>query len=1250
MFLIFFCIFAVDKRRKDRIDLGIPVCRVTPLTLFFFARQDTYKFNTTKMDKIAYNGKYFLGAIKFFDRNKGFGFIASNHCGLPLRLAYKQDFYVNSESFVEEEAKVEGQVVVFQILDQSNGREKATNVRCYKRTSDEDVQLALSYYGNYEKIELNDGQIANLYSSCSKPRQLVAEKVAGIIQNDKERSPETTFKHFDFFINHYKRGNSLKERYIFDKDFDKDEKQIWVNFFSIFTDEEWLEILKVYPSACRYVSDESILDSWVESLELAKPKEYLSLLEGRIRSYHDYEHFSELKDYKEIADLLPERLKEEYLTKLQLLADEMATGIIKMMPGFISTRVDLSKCLNSVLKYTPNKHDEELKTVKDNIAFKEFSATVHRYLHNPQNYLKEFSYGPSRYRDTLAYFRQHDSDRHIRIELSNAISNTFEGLDESTKIEFIEKVKPDITSSLDRYFDEGNLEAIVGTFMIFDFLDKDYKEPYLERLYPFIKEKSCGEIQKAIEKKTGLPDSFMPSYHFLISQFDEDTKKLLHDDVLVIMRTANNIELIANCSGGKKEEWLTKEEAHVMADAIVKEWNYEDFLHFFYHKFNCTEDLKLLIANYAFNLIKKFSLSENFDGSPVDDVLQKGKFAKPENIRFLEHLIDILPDGENNELWQTYISERSKMDLLVLYDKGLVSNLPLTIIEDVVNEITLDYLLADKTRWYQKPILPDSPIKKILVNANDDLFTAIAKRLAGMPLTDEEISLAVFLIELMKINKPDKLEGWDERKWENAFAQRLQAFRASLPKDSKLPVLLWAVFSQSSCSIGLLRDIFHLLPPYVQIRVVKKLFWAIAIGKFSQTAASLYEVIGGDIYPICFPLEIVFAYLKIREKDPSAELNNNVMLQLLDGREDHGEWIGIRQFVTECQGRFYTQNNIDDRQLRRRDFYNGTIGPNKNGNIVVFVPEKMINDFNELQQYNNKYKETVSELFSITFNSSEYSKNITSDGVYYFFDGTKEMELYTLSRYFNFRYKGVNRQVTFKVERNSDDLFCECRMSDKVDNYYGIPFYWCGNKPCFCPPTRFHVSSEWEAYTLLDFMRILAIPTDYPTREGKIIRFGYYTIVSSFLKSFAKFYDHLKCRHCGKLMRPCKIGNFGSKAVTEFSCDNSNCENRGSIVYLNHCFNRPKCNATIDSRDSKKCTNDQYICPECGACCSTENFRYRLSHLKTTGGIISPWLINFVNRDLGHWEKGERFCYKCGNRMQNNGNGFICPNCDTKLK
>ena len=122
----------------------------------------------------------FIGAVKFFDVNKNFGYIASNNCNMPSP-KYNQDFYVDSSSFIDEDAKKEGRIVVFQIHKQSDGKKRAIQVRRISK-SDEDVQLALSYYGDHEYINYKDNRKKNLYTHTYKPVKLVAEKVQGIIE------------------------------------------------------------------------------------------------------------------------------------------------------------------------------------------------------------------------------------------------------------------------------------------------------------------------------------------------------------------------------------------------------------------------------------------------------------------------------------------------------------------------------------------------------------------------------------------------------------------------------------------------------------------------------------------------------------------------------------------------------------------------------------------------------------------------------------------------------------------------------------------------------------------------------------------------------------------------------------------------------------------------------------------------------------------------------------------------------------
>lgn len=312
----------------------------------------------------------------------------------------------------------------------------------------------------------------------------------------------------------------------------------------------------------------------------------------------------------------------------------------------------------------------------------------------------------------------------------------------------------------------------------------------------------------------------------------------------------------------------------------------------------------------------------------------------------------------------------------------------------------------------------------------------------------------------------------------------------------------------------------------------------------------------------------------------------------------------------------------------------------------------MIDQYGSLTDYNNKYFNQIKELINITYTNGEYQSERTPQGVSYYFDEKYELELFAIARSFNLEYKGLGNELDFEKKEDEADVFCECRLANKVDNSFGLSFYWCGNKPCFRTPIRYMLDDEWEHYTILDFMRILQIPTDYCNKSGKTTKFGHYIILSSYLKYFRKFYEHLKCRKCGNLMKPTSgITNFTTHAVNQFSCINKQCESCGKVVYLNHCFNKQKCNATIDSRDSKTCPNNQYICHECGACCSTEIFRLRINNLNMTGGYISPGIINFVQNNLGHWEKKHFFCYKCGKQMELQSDGYyICKECDTKYK
>ena len=217
--------------------------------------------------KLLYNERCFLGIVKFFDVKKGFGYIASNNCGMPSP-KYYQDFYVDRTSFIDEKAKKESIIIVFQVTKQDDGRKKAINVRLITNSED-DIKLVLSYYGEYEKVEYKDGKIINLYSQIDKPRELVADLVLSRIVNDKERSPERTCSHFKFFVEHYKENSyasNFKNYYIFDRDYKRKERKAWEKLIKVFTDDECIAILNLYPSICQYIKKQEIVKKWLFSI------------------------------------------------------------------------------------------------------------------------------------------------------------------------------------------------------------------------------------------------------------------------------------------------------------------------------------------------------------------------------------------------------------------------------------------------------------------------------------------------------------------------------------------------------------------------------------------------------------------------------------------------------------------------------------------------------------------------------------------------------------------------------------------------------------------------------------------------------------------------------------------------------------------------------------------------------------------------------------------------------------------------
>lgn len=1171
--------------------------------------------------------RYFIGAVKFFDVSKDFGFIASNNCNMPTP-KYNQDFYVNSSSFLEDDAKKEGRVVVFQVEKQDDGKKRAVNVRRITK-SDEDIQLALSYYGDHEYIEYKDNRRINLYTHTFKPIGFVAEYVQHVIEEDPERSPGKTAQHFKFFVEHYKKEDYSKDHYIFDRQYSTEEKAVWVSFFSIFTDDELIELLNIYPSVVRYINDSHLLQRWIEVY------------------FSEDCSLSKLKEIKNNLDYLPDECINIFRSRI----DNKVDNRIKKLYAELSLRSDfdereLTGAWNNLEYLSPNNYNKEVRSLLDEI--KSYRALTSNKFEDEIRQCVS-SVRENKFKKKLALFKAEK----LQTLSYDSFLDYLRVLSEEEILKFKEDIREAISSKIEKNIEDNLLSDAVSLLESVTILDDEFYSSYKNKLLPLIIDYLSKKLRANINNLYRVESDVLSPFRDLTSIYDEKEKEQIRRPLIAIVKNTSSLYVLSDLT--YDNPWLTTDEALLLANNIVSSWKYQDLKKYLESEpdlFNNNMQYVEVIVGKAVQLVGNISLKNFFDGSPVEENQGTNCYSRNpirENCSFLNNLKRIIPEGGKCSEWDKYINSRNAEELIILFENNVIESLPNSIIAKLIDSITLEFVYGNYRHWYERPSFKNPIYRRIFETTNSDLVSLIGIRLSKMELTENNIPLAVFLTELMSTNKPLNNNYQEYRSWELNFKSKLTNLATLHASNKFLTIVLWAVHFQTKSSMSTFSELFSSFPPYIQIRCIKKLFQLIDQGKLSYNAEGLYNLISNDsTRKLCFPLEIAFAYLKLREKDTTSTLNNNVMLQLMEGSDDHMDWVGIRQMMTQCGGRWMPICLPDDyTNKKRNNYFNGIIKKIGSNTIRVFIPNKMVDEYGNLKEYNNKFHQQAIELIKTTYNETEYIYKSVSQGDCYDFNSSYEVELFSIARAYNFQYNGLDNYIDFEKKEDQDDIFCECRLSNNLDNYHNISFYWCGNKPCFRPPIRYMLSNQWECYTILDFMRILNISTDYTNLAGKKTKYGHYIILSAYLKSFAKFYEHLSCRECGKLMKPKGITNFTTRAVTEFSCSNEQCKEYSETVYLNHCFNKKKCNATIDSRDSKTCPNEQYICPECGACCSTENFRMRINNLKMTGGYISERLINFVQFDLGHWEKGQFYCFKCGKPL---GEDKRCPDCDVKYK
>ena len=653
------------------------------------------------------------------------------------------------------------------------------------------------------------------------------------------------------------------------------------------------------------------------------------------------------------------------------------------------------------------------------------------------------------------------------------------------KLLFTHYLISSISLILDKAIEEKKYWQVVSDIRQLSIMGKEYLSTYKQKLLPFIKETLKDLLRTNLNSPYKIKSDFFSAFEHYSSIYEEPEKTEIQQELIPTLKETQSIGVLSEVSTGF-HKWLSMDESLASSKHIISHWGYEEIKIFVKEKpdlFDHSSEFANIVIARAKEVVGTISLSHFFDETPLEERDKKyySRYPERENCAFLNDLKKLIPNGQSSSEWEYYINSRSVDDLLILFEHDVLNSLPENIVEMIINSTSLDDVYAAKERWYSKPSLKNRTYAKVFETTKVSLFPIIAHRLQSMEMTDENVALAVLLTELMTANMPgNDSDYYTCQNWERSFTSQIQNFKETNNISPRLAVIWWAVHFKTSASAVSLTEVFAVLPPYLQIRIVKKLFKSISEGKIDHTAESFYNLITNGKKPICFPLEIAFTYLKLREKDKAKTLDNKIMLQLLEGRDDTDDWIGIRSLVTQCFGRWIANELPDNWSNRKRNnYFNGIISKVQGDRLRVFIPQKMVDEYGNIKDYNNKHYDRVIQQIQITYKEDEYQVTYEQNGVSYYFAKAYEVELFAIAVPFNFKYNGLDNFLGFEKKEDEQEEFCECRLADKVDNNHRIAFYWCGNKPCFRPPIRYCTNDEWEYYTILDFMRILDISHDY---------------------------------------------------------------------------------------------------------------------------------------------------------------------------
>ena len=223
---------------------------------------------------------------------------------------------------------------------------------------------------------------------------------------------------------------------------------------------------------------------------------------------------------------------------------------------------------------------------------------------------------------------------------------------------------------------------------------------------------------------------------------------------------------------------------------------------------------------------------------------------------------------------------------------------------------------------------------------------------------------------------------------------------------------------------------------------------------------------------------------------------------------------------------------------------------------------------------------------------------------------------------------------------------CAPQLSEEKNPAINLPYFWCRGKECFHNNLGTQTLQEelrWSNYSLYHMAEIMGYKMLIKTEGGYEPKQAVWQFIAVTNKVMQKFI-HLKCRACGHMLFTDKSSGFNR--YNYYTCINPTCSEKGNVIYLNFCFKCKK--GLIDSRDTKQCPNEWYICPNCLACCNDEQYERQAQRYILSNKPVPHKIKEKMGH--GHNDKGEYFCPQCGGAIikikdEHDNIRIICKDC-----